>query len=506
MSTKGAPSLRSVLAASLAVSGRLASASSPPASSPEASSDSDLICHVPASPGGEPDCYPRVFRPTDEFQVLRDDQELPKRPPLHVRLNVATGRREARINVPGEGVDPALEGLPVERAVVAVERAVQDEDEDQEGEEKGGRGRQDQHLYHRKGAPAYDPVGKVKEPPAALRQHEAVTFAETFRMLKAGGGAYAYGDEGDDSALDRGLEGMEELSHDIFYGLQIAEDPEVVKALFCLMGGGDPRVGNRNGNAKVDGKVEGKVNDDGNGNGEGQGQGQGAAAVPRDQQAAAILAGALSNNPKALGEVAKVWADMMSGPECPGSERSLRDSFYSSLTSPRRPPAMVKARVAATYHLLKDASIRGDFLHHGGMGQLLEVLLVHPDPEVEVELEGGVDKSKGKGKEGAEWSAARRKVGQLVLDTFLDEDMGAQPGQWPRAPRLDDATCRRPESAGEEGCWDFHVAKTAAAHRGVGEHWSRELEGRLALARSTGSGSRRSSARGGPGGSGHDEL
>ena len=71
----------------------------------------DIICHT----SNREECYPRIFQPTEEFQTVHDDQELPSG--LHVRLNIWTGQKEAKINVPDEE-DPALEGLPVDSAIV----------------------------------------------------------------------------------------------------------------------------------------------------------------------------------------------------------------------------------------------------------------------------------------------------------------------------------------------------------------------------------------------------
>ena len=60
--------------------------------SPKASTE--LIC--PTSHAS--DCYPSTFQPTEEFQVVKEDQALP--PGLHIRMNLATGIKEARLNVP----------------------------------------------------------------------------------------------------------------------------------------------------------------------------------------------------------------------------------------------------------------------------------------------------------------------------------------------------------------------------------------------------------------------
>jgi nucleotide exchange factor SIL1 len=56
--------------------------------------DEELICH------DNTPCYPRLFTPTNDFQVIRKDQDLP--PGLHVRLNLETGAKEAKFYNPDE--------------------------------------------------------------------------------------------------------------------------------------------------------------------------------------------------------------------------------------------------------------------------------------------------------------------------------------------------------------------------------------------------------------------
>lgn len=93
-----------------------ASAHAPPSSSPKASTD--LICHTAHAS----ECYPKIFQPTEQFKTVHDDQELP--PGLHVRLNLQTGVKEARLNVP--------EGDEDEHSAVAIvldgESELDDED------------------------------------------------------------------------------------------------------------------------------------------------------------------------------------------------------------------------------------------------------------------------------------------------------------------------------------------------------------------------------------------
>lgn len=371
----------------------LALASSAAPSPSQQASDDELICHT-----SNPDeCYPRVFRPTDDFQVVHDDQEIPKG--LHVRLDMTSGKREAKINVPDE-VPPELVGAETDQGVMVV---------DQE--------QQPQEPQVPPGAPEYETVGKVKEP-----QNDAETagfFQEALTIVKSA--------SPDPDSLTVALDSLEDISHDIYYGLKIAEDTDAVKALLCLMAGQD---------------ASGKQT--------------------YDQKAASVLAGTLSNNPTALKEMAGSWALLMDD-TCPGASTPLGNGFYSSFVPADSDSSVAakaaKAKVSVINGLVKSDAIRADFLAGGGMKSLLEVLVP----------------------EGKEWAPAQRKVGQLALDNFLDEDMGATLGQWPTAAKADDETCRL--AGADEGCWDYHVARIMKANKGDGEHWSRDLNDRLAAVR-----------------------
>ncbi|KAM0215757.1 hypothetical protein ACHAPA_001809 [Fusarium lateritium] len=375
------------------------------ASQPSPNADVELICHT----DNAKDCYPKIFQPTDEFQIVHDDQELPHG--LHVRLNMSNGKKEAKINVPDEG-NPALEGLPVEQAIVVV---------DQE---------QTEDTQIPKGAPAYEPIGKIKEPEG--EEFVGKPFFTAMKMLKAG-------ETNVGKEFDGALEGMEELSHDIYYGLKVTEDPAVLKALFCMMADSDVAYP--------------------------------ADVTPRDHQAAAILGAALQNNAAALKEVTKQWTSLMEA-QCPRTSKSLKDSLYSPLVPAHVPSSIntktlastAKAKVGAINGLMKSDIIRGEFLRNDGMKLLLEVLVP----------------------QGKEWETTQRKVGQLVLDTFLDEDMGAKPGQWPRTERTSDAKCRVYETSTDEGCWDYHVARILKENKRDSGHWSRDLHDRLAASRKNG--------------------
>lgn len=358
-----APSLRTALSG-LILAASLAAASAAPAGDAQ----STLICHT-ADPD---DCYPRTFAARRDFQPVHDDQELP--PGLHVRINLQTGAKEAKLNVPGE-LDPALEGLPVDDASVVVVPPARDADA---------------APPLPSGAPAYDPVGKVKEP-----ERDDSSFVAAMDALREPGVGRA-------PALAHHLEHLEELSHDIYYGLKMANDTCVVRALLCLVVG-------------APGARDGAL----------------------DQQAALVLAGALQNNPSALEKVAGAWSDLMAA-TCPDTgATTIGQALYPSLSPSRNPgpgrsaASRVKAKLSAVNGLLKHAAIRAEFLGRGGMERLLEVLVVDDT---------------------GDWAAAQRRAGQLVLDNFLDADMGATLGLWPWRPRLTDEQCRSDALRTAEGC------------------------------------------------------
>lgn len=384
----------------------LASAS---ASQPPPAPEDELICHT-SDPS---ECYPRIFRATNEFQTVHEDQDLPKG--LHVRMNMTSGKLEAKINVEGE-VPPELEGVAVgtdavtDQSVLVVEPEIPDEPQIP------------------RNAPKYEPVGKIKEP-----ENAAQYFFEALKVVKAGA------EKDGARELDQALESLKEISHDIYYGLKITEDKAVLKSLLCLMVDRNTPL------------TEG--------------------VSPRDQQAANILAAALSNNPTALSALSKEWTDLM-GSACPGDTVPLSQRFYSSFLPEDTSAAVkdsadkAKAKVSAINGLIKDDAIRAEFLRNGGMSLLLEVLAL----------------------EDKEWASVQRKAGQLALDNFLDEDMGATLGEWPRVARMSDKQCQAGGSRTDEGCWDFHVERIMKENKKDGEHWSKDLHDRLASLRKSNDG------------------
>lgn len=352
--------------------------------------EEELIC----APENPKDCYPRTFEPTEEFQVVREGQQIPHG--LHVRLDVTTGKKEAKINDPNEEI-PGLKGSPVDSSVVIVDP--------EEGSD-------DLKPQLPKGAPAYEAVGKVKPPETELKAfHDSLTVLKTLSL--------------NDRPIDAALTILTDIAHDIYYGLKIAEDSNAVKELLCMMS-------SRENFAK----------------------GSGDEVVVQAGQAASIIGSALQNNQKALEEVEKAWPDI-SKETCAGADRKLSPAVFNMLVpdSPRDAVShgsegddltLTKAKTSALKGLIKSPIIRDDFLANDGMAQVLKVLVLEKPKLV----------------------PAQQKLANLVMDEFLDEDMGATLGVWPRSGDVDHD-------------WDYQLKTLAKLHKGEKDHWSAELWRRL---------------------------
>ncbi|KAK9773655.1 putative Nucleotide exchange factor SIL1 [Seiridium cardinale] len=380
------------------------SAASSPAS-PSPSAKSDLICHT----DNPAECYPKIFSATDEFQVVHDDQDLPSG--LHVRMDIWSGKKEAKLHTPGSD-DPALEGLPVEQSVVVV---------DPEIAEDAPRIPQ--------GAPAYEPVGVVKEP-----QVQNPDFTAALDFLKE----HAENAPSDEKhPLDDALVDLEDISHDMYYGKKIVEDVDAVKSLFCLLTQRDP--------------------------------GQTLARDPADHRdflASSILSSALQNNPPALQYLETYWDSLMSL-QCASHAKPLGDIFFSSLEPSAQTNSdgaslealWIRRALPVVGRLLKSDIIRPKFMEADGMRHFLQILLTKGDA----------------------WEAPRTRVSWIVSDTFLDTTVGAKTGLWPLKPASDPAICEKDHSMLEEGCWEYHLGQIIQETGGA--EWAHELLTMLDTAR-----------------------
>ncbi|KAI1142726.1 hypothetical protein F5Y05DRAFT_128742 [Hypoxylon sp. FL0543] len=379
------------------------SASSPsPSESPSA--ETEIICHT----DNPAECYPKVFSATEEFQVVHDDQDLP--PGLHVQLDIQTGQKQAKLYNPNEE-NPALEGLPVDRSVVVID----------------GEAPQDDKPRIPSGAPAYEPVGKVKAP-----KEKNEDFFQALETVKQ------HSNANDDSAhageLDKALEYLEDLSHGMYYGLQIAEDAEALRALFCLLTKRDADAAEKR-----------------------------PLTERPDFLASSILASAIQNNKPALKALEGSW-DAILEKKCAAASnsdaRSLKSELYSKLEPTAGPGSAEEAseayfariKLAVLDGLLKSDKIKEQFMEHDGMKNLLRILLRKEEV----------------------WDSRRAKVARIVSDTFLDEDVGARLGVWPTVSVTDASVCAEggPDSL-EEGCWEYHLETISQDPRDA--EWSRPL-------------------------------
>ncbi|KAI0191763.1 nucleotide exchange factor SIL1 [Xylaria flabelliformis] len=380
------------------VSGSFTSASSPPVISPAA--ETELICHT----DNPAECYPKVFSPTEEFQVVHDDQDLP--PGLHVQLDVQTGRKQAKLYNPDEE-NPALAGLPVNQEVIIVDPEAPQENE----------------PSIPAGAPAYEPVGMVKAP-----REKNEGFSQALQTIRK---TCARWQSIDSSTLNEALQLLDDLSHDMYYGLQIAEDTESVRSLFCLLSYKD--------------KTEGDEQP---------------FAQRADFLASSILSAAVGNNARALAAIEKSWPDITEK-QCKGGSHSIKHELFHRLAPTSEPGTKQESEEAETTRvylavisgLLKSPKIRAEFLENNGMQNFLQILLRDND---------GV------------WESRKAKVARIVSDTFLDEDFGATPGLWPKKQQIDAGNCAEsgPQSFGDE-CWEYHLKKISQGNGAP--DWSQQL-------------------------------
>jgi nucleotide exchange factor SIL1 len=380
-------------------------AKSPIVPEPSPSAKSDLICHT----DNPAECYPKVFSATEEFQVVHDDQDLPSG--LHVRMDIWSGKKEAKLSTPGSD-DPALEGLPVEQSVLVVDPDAS------EGAPQIPRG-----------APAYDPVGVVKEP-----QVQDPDFRVALDFLKEHAEKASYETK---HPLDDALVDLEDISHDMYYGKEIIEDVDAVKGLFCLLTQRDA--------------------------------GQAVARDPADHRdflASSILSSSLQNNPPALKLLEAQWGSLMDS-QCAFHAEPLKNVLFSSLKPPMQTDAddmplealWTRRVLPVVGKLLKSDIIRHEFMNADVMKHFLQILLTRGDA----------------------WEAPRSRVSRIVSDTFLDDSVGAKTGLWPLGSTSDSTTCNTENSRLEDGCWEFHLNQII---RQTGAHWAQELLDMMRTAKS----------------------
>ena len=200
--------MRSLVFALWSVCAALASARSGPPQDPS------LKCHGK----NRAECCPKIFVPTDKFQVVHDDQDIP--PGLHVRLNLETGLKEAKLYDPNDSttsnaVEVVDSGPPDDKAPAS-------EKPYEPNFLAGGA----QKVL---GASGPEPI---RPPPPGAP--DTSSFAANVAMLKSYKPYKPSASSAPGPTL-AALAGLEDTAHDIYWGLKLCEDADAVRTLTAFI-------------------------------------------------------------------------------------------------------------------------------------------------------------------------------------------------------------------------------------------------------------------------------
>ncbi|RLV92347.1 Nucleotide exchange factor SIL1 [Spathaspora sp. JA1] len=159
----------------------------------------DLICQNPEDPL---DCYPKIFQPSKEWQLIKQGQDIP--PGLHVRLNIDTLKREAKLMDPNEDVESEQQ-----EGIVVVE---------QEVEHSSTVAHNEQLIQE-----------AIQKHKANSRSKVNIHDLNNFDSAIAEAGQYQVG--GDLEKFWLALNTLEDLSHDIEFGVKITRDGPTIENL-----------------------------------------------------------------------------------------------------------------------------------------------------------------------------------------------------------------------------------------------------------------------------------
>lgn len=157
------------------------------ATAPSPKASTDLICHT----NHASECYPRTFQPIRKFQTVHDDQTVP--PGLHIRMNLATGVKEAKLNERDPEEENRTAGLSIIDHVPHGPPDLQDQSNPK-------------HFVPFEKPPPFDPS-------------ERSLFAFSVDVLKSS--------PEDPNVIISALSDLEDLAHSHYWGLALARDPSL---------------------------------------------------------------------------------------------------------------------------------------------------------------------------------------------------------------------------------------------------------------------------------------
>ena len=168
----------------------------------------EIICH------GK-DCYPRMFQATEEFQIIREDQMIPKG--LHVRMDFHTGLKEAKLYDGNDDDDASLRAVEVFEEYISTDSTPTPS----LAENLGVLQYSDQKVFK----PGKVDQGAIRPP---LTGSDGTVFSRDTKTIIASAST-------DSEALLPALETLEDLSHDIYWGLQLGQDSKIIHKLNTLI-------------------------------------------------------------------------------------------------------------------------------------------------------------------------------------------------------------------------------------------------------------------------------
>ena len=289
---------------------------------------SKIVCHS-KNPS---ECYPKIFQPTSEFQVIHEEQDIPTR--LHVRLNLETGLKEAKLY---DGTD--------DESLNAVEIFATDETNPVASPAEVASGLNfGDNAQHVLTTMEHE---SIRPPPAS--SGEGTAFASYQASIR---------ENVDPAVIVLAMEKLEDLSHDIYWGLNLTKDRELVHKLNSM-------ISNRTLGAQI-------------------------------KSAAALLLGtAIQNNPAALSAALSHFYndDFPSGP---------LESVMVALVHEQL-PKLVTRLVYLLSELCQDDVQLSKFLKTDGLDLLRTIF----------DSEHATEDDKDR---------LRQKIANLILDHFLQED------------------------------------------------------------------------------------
>lgn len=162
----------------------------------------EVIC-----PDSNPaNCYPKIFVPSDEWQIVRENQQIP--PGLHVRINLETGLEEAKFN---EDTPHQKQELTVVHHASELEENIHNTNE---------------NMKHK----IQDTLAKYKKDKQAFVRSK-VSQSDLNDFSSSVDEVLAFKEGGDIARLDKALDTLTELSHDIEFGVRLSKDANIFASL-----------------------------------------------------------------------------------------------------------------------------------------------------------------------------------------------------------------------------------------------------------------------------------